>query len=246
MTSVLVLGGTGEARELAAALAEDSRFDVVSSLAGRVRDPRLPEGEVRVGGFGGPEGLVDWMRERGTDVLVDATHPFARRMTLSAVEAARAAGVHLLVLRRPGWTPEPGDDWRWVPSVQDAAGLLPELGRGVFLTTGRQDVSAFAGLDGHRFLLRCVDPPEPPLPRQLEVLCDRGPYTVEGELELLRSRDLDVVVTKDSGGRMTAAKLRAARELGLPVVVVRRPPPPEAPLVETAGEALAWLEVQAG
>ena len=130
--------------------------------------------------------------------------------------------------------------------MQDAAGLLPELGRGVFLTTGRQDVSAFAGLDGHRFLLRCVDPPEPPLPRQLEVLCDRGPYTVERELELLRSRDLDVVVTKDSGGRMTAAKLRAARELGLPVVVVRRPPPPEAPLVETAREAVAWLQDHAG
>lgn len=243
---VLVLGGTGEARELAGALAEHPRFEVVSSLAGRVRDPRVPEGEVRIGGFGGPEGLADWMREHATDVLVDATHPFAERMTRSAAEAAHATGIPLLVLRRPGWTPEPGDDWRWVPSVGAAAELLPELGRGVFLTTGRQDVSAFAGLDGHRFLLRCVDPPEPPLPRQLEVLLDRGPYTVDGELELLRSRALDVVVTKDSGGSMTAAKLRAARRLELPVVVVRRPPPPEAPLVAAPREALAWLEAHAG
>ncbi|MHA6797930.1 cobalt-precorrin-6A reductase [Bounagaea algeriensis] len=246
MSSVLLLGGTGEARELAGALAEHPRFDAVSSLAGRVRDPRLPEGEVRIGGFGGPAGLANWMRERGTDVLVDATHPFAQRMSTSAVQAAHAAGVRLLVLRRPGWTPGPGDDWRWVPSVRAAADLLPELGRGAFLTTGRQDVSAFAGLDDHHFLLRCVDPPEPPLPRQLEVLLDRGPYTLDGELELLRSRDLDVVVTKDSGGPTTAAKLRAARELGLPVVVVRRPPPPEAPLVETPRQAVAWLEAHSG
>jgi precorrin-6A/cobalt-precorrin-6A reductase len=244
---VLVLGGTGDARELAGALAGDPRFTVVSSLAGRVKDPRVPEGEVRIGGFGGPGGLADWLRDSGTEVLVDATHPFAQRMTSSAVEASRLAGVPLLVLRRPGWTEEPGDDWRWVPSVAEAAGALRGMGPcGVFLTTGRQDVSAFADLDEHRFLLRCVDPPEPPVPRQLEVLLDRGPFTLDGELHLLRSRDLDVVVTKDSGGGMTAAKLRAARRLGLPVVVVRRPEPPEAPLVETPRAALAWLEAHAG
>ena len=244
---VLVLGGTSEARELAAALSEHPRFAAVSSLAGRVREPRVPEGEVRIGGFGGPGGLATWLRDNGTDVLVDATHPFAQRMTSSAVEAARSAGVPLLVLRRPGWTEGPGDDWRWVRSVAEAADELRRMGpRGVFLTTGRQDVSAFADLDDLRFLLRCVDPPEPPVPRQLEVLLDRGPFTVDGELDLLRSRALDVVVTKDSGGGMTAAKLRAARQLGLPVVVVRRPDPPEAPLVETSRAALAWLEAHAG
>lgn len=243
---VLVLGGTGEARELAAALADDPRFDVVSSLAGRVRDPRVPEGEVRIGGFGGPAGLANWLHEHGTDVLVAATHPFAQRMTASAVEAAGAAGIPLLVLRRPGWIPEPGDDWRWVPSMPAAAEELRGVGRRVFLTTGRQDVSAFAGLDGHRFLLRCVDPPEPPLPRQLEVLLDRGPYTVDGELELLRSHDVDALVTKDSGGGMTSAKLHAARRLALPVIVVHRPEPPAAPLVETPRAAMAWLEAHAG
>lgn len=244
---VLVLGGTSEARELAAALAEHPRFAAVSSLAGRVRDPRVPEGEVRIGGFGGPEGLANWLRASGTEVLVDATHPFAQRMTSSAVEAARAANVALLVLRRPGWAEEPGDDWRRVPSVTAAADELRRTGPcGVFLTTGRQGVAAFADLDDHRFLLRCVDPPEPPVPRQLEVLLDRGPFTLDGELELLRSRGLDVVVTKDSGGGMTAAKLRAARQLGLPVVVVRRPEPPEAPLVETPRAAVAWLEGHAG
>lgn len=243
---VLVLGGTGEARELAAALADDPRFDAVSSLAGRVRDPRVPEGEVRIGGFGGPAGLASWLHEHGTDVLVAATHPFAQRMTASAVEAAGTAGIPLLVLRRPGWSPEPGDDWRWVPSMPAAAEALRGVGRRVFLTTGRQDVSAFAGLDGHRFLLRCVDPPEPPLPRQLEVLLDRGPYTVDGELELLRSHDVDALVTKDSGGGMTSAKLLAARRLALPVIVVRRPEPPAAPLVETPRAAMAWLEAHAG
>lgn len=243
---VLVLGGTGEARELAAALADDPRFDAVSSLAGRVRDPRVPEGEVRIGGFGGPAGLASWLHEHGTDVLVAATHPFAQRMTASAVEAAGTAGIPLLVLRRPGWSPEPGDDWHWVPSMPAAAEALRGVGRRVFLTTGRQDVSAFAGLDGHRFLLRCVDPPEPPLPRQLEVLLDRGPYTVDGELELLRSHDVDALVTKDSGGGMTSAKLLAARRLALPVIVVRRPEPPAAPLVETPRAAMAWLEAHAG
>jgi len=244
---VLVLGGTSEARELAAALAEHPRFAAVSSLAGRVRDPRVPEGEVRIGGFGGPEGLAAWLRERGTDVLVDATHPFAQRMTNSAVEAARAAGVRLLVLRRPGWTEEEGDDWRWVPSLPAAADALRDMGpRRVLLTTGRQEVAAFADLDEHHFVLRCVDPPDPPMPPRREVLLDRGPFTVDGERQLLRGRGLDVVVTKNSGGPMTAAKLRAARQLGLPVVVVRRPEPPAAPLVETPREAVAWLEDHAG
>lgn len=241
-TSVLVLGGTGEARRLAAELAARHEFRVVSSLAGRVQDPRVPRGTVRIGGFGGSRGLAEWLREQAIDVLVDATHPFAERMTTSAVEAARLAGIPLLVLRRPGWRPEPGDDWHWVSSLPAAAEELSHLGRRVFLTTGRQDVSAFAGLDDHDFLLRCVDPPEPPLPRSLEVLLDRGPYTVAGELELLRRHRVEVVVTKDSGGEMTVAKLVAARELGLPVVIVRRPPQPDAPSVDTVEAATTWLE----
>jgi precorrin-6A/cobalt-precorrin-6A reductase len=244
--NILVLGGTDEARRLAAALAGRPGTHLVSSLAGRVRNPKLPVGEVHEGGFGGPEGLAAWLAERRIDVVVDATHPFAARMTASAVEATAGAGVPLLILRRPGWQAGPGDDWRWVPSLAAAAELLPELGERVFLSTGRRSLPVFAGLDDLWFLARSVDPPEPPLPRRLEVLLSRGPFTVEGELALMREHRVDMLVTKDSGGEMTTAKLLAARELGLPVVIVRRSPPPGGvAAVETVEAAVAWLETAA-
>ena len=239
---VLVLGGTADARRLASALARRSDVHVVASLAGRVSEPSLPEGEVRVGGFGGPGGLLDWLRAERVAAVVDATHPFAHRITASADEAAAALGIPLLVLRRPGWRPEPGDDWRWVPSLAAAADALPVLGERVFLSTGRQGLSAFAGLDGHWFLVRSVEAPQPPMPRRAHVLLDRGPYTVDGEVELLRRHRIDVLVTKDSGGQATAAKLVAARRLGVPVVVVRRPPEPDVPAVETVDAAVSWLD----
>ncbi|MFC6581296.1 cobalt-precorrin-6A reductase [Planomonospora parontospora] len=245
--NVLVLGGTDEARRLAAALAGRAGTHVVSSLAGRVRDPKLPVGEVHEGGFGGPDGLAAWLAERRIGAVVDATHPFAARMTASAVEAVRRTGLPLLILRRPGWQAGPGDDWRRVPSLEAAAALLPALGERVFLTTGRRSLPVFADLDGLWFLARSVDPPEPPLPRRVEVLLSRGPFTREGELALMRGHRIDVLVTKDSGGQMTTAKLHAARELGLPVVVVQRPPAPGGvPAVPTVGEAVAWLETVAG
>jgi precorrin-6A/cobalt-precorrin-6A reductase len=236
---VLILGGTGEARRLAAALVKDG-VAVISSLAGRVSSPALPPGEVRIGGFGGAAGLAEWLRSERVTAVVDATHPFAATMTASAASVAASTGVPLLRLQRPGWTAQPGDDWRWVDSLQAAAAAVEGFGS-VFLTTGRQGLAAFAGLGG-RCLIRSVDPPSPPLPERATVVLARGPFAVEDEAELMREHDVDVVVTKDSGGAMTAAKLTAARSLGIPVVLVRRPPlPPGVPVVASVEEARAWV-----
>ncbi len=237
---VLVLGGTAEARELADALDADG-VPVVSSLAGRVNRPRLPAGEVRVGGFGGPEAMAQWLRDHRVSAVVDATHPFAERISASAARACPAAGVELLRLERPGWKERAGDRWHWVDGLAAAAELAPTLGQRVLLTTGRQGLAAFAGVESAWFLVRCVDPPEGALPPQSEVLLDRGPYELSGELALIDRHEIDVVVTKDSGGTHTSAKLDAARERGLPVVVVSRPPRPATPTVTVVTDALAWV-----
>ncbi|WP_030954072.1 cobalt-precorrin-6A reductase, partial [Streptomyces sp. NRRL S-481] len=197
---VLILGGTSEARRLAELLHGTPGLRLASSLAGRVASPRLPPGEVRVGGFGGVEGLAAWLREHRVDVLIDATHPFAGTISFHAARAAATAHVPLLALRRPGWVPVEGDDWHDAGSLEEAARLLPALGRRVFLTTGRMGLTAFAELDELWFLVRSVDAPEPPHPARMEVLLDRGPFTLDGERELLRRHRVDVVVTKDSGG----------------------------------------------
>ncbi|MGX2995795.1 cobalt-precorrin-6A reductase [Streptomyces sp. JNUCC 64] len=260
---VLILGGTAEARRLAALLTTDVAADaeagtatgagdggvpalrVTSSLAGRVAAPRLPPGEVRIGGFGGAEGLADWLVRERVDALVDATHPFAERMSFHAARAAAVTGVPLVALRRPGWAAVDGDDWRPVGSLAGAAALLPSLGTRVFLTTGRLGLAAFTGtpeLDRLWFLTRSVDPPEPPVPPRGEVLLDRGPFTLDGERELLAAHRIDVLVTKDSGGPATAPKLTAAREAGVPVVIVRRPPVPGGvPVVTGPEDAARWV-----
>ncbi|MFE7131846.1 cobalt-precorrin-6A reductase [Streptomyces sp. NPDC057638] len=239
---VLVLGGTTEARRLAELLEPLAGVEVTSSLAGRVAAPRLPVGAVRIGGFGGADGLARWLREHRVDALVDATHPFAGTMSHHAAEAAAAAGVPLVALRRPGWTAGPGDRWHPVDSLVGAAEVLPRLGERVFLTTGRSGLAHFAGLDGLWFLVRSVDAPEGVRPPRCELLLDRGPFDLEGERELLRRHRIDVLVTKDSGGAATAPKLTAAREAGVPVVVVRRPSVPEG-VPEVAGPegAVGWL-----
>ncbi|WP_406724161.1 cobalt-precorrin-6A reductase [Streptomyces sp. GD-15H] len=224
---VLVLGGTTEARELAAELTARPGVRVTTSLAGRVARPGAVAGGMRVGGFGGARGLADWLRDQGVTALVDATHPFAERITANAARAATATGVPLVVLRRPGWQPGPGDRWHPAPSLDAAAELLPRLGQRAFLTTGRLGLAAFARLTRLHFTLRSVEPPEPPVPPHMRVLLARGPFTVADETALLREHRIDVLVTKDSGGSATSAKLTAARDLGLPVVVVRRPPLPE-------------------
>jgi precorrin-6A/cobalt-precorrin-6A reductase len=242
---ILILGGTAEARELAARLDEEG-IPVTSSLAGRVANPRLPAGEVRVGGFGGPEGLAAWLTDHEVDAAVDATHPFAQHISANAAQAAPAAGVPLLRLERPGWRERPGDRWTWVPDLDAAAAAIPRLGRRVLLTTGRQGLGAFAGVAEPWFLVRCVDPPAGPMPPRHELLLDRGPYTLDGERALVERHAIDLVVTKDSGGAHTEAKLDVARELGLPVIVVRRPPRPDVPTAASVEAAVGWARAHAG
>ncbi|MEA5365453.1 cobalt-precorrin-6A reductase [Amycolatopsis sp., V23-08] len=235
---ILVLGGTAEARKLASVLT-DRGVRVVSSLAGRVARPRLPVGDVRVGGFGGPEGLAAYLRENGVRAVVDATHPFAERIGANAAKAAELTKIPLLRLARPGWEAGEGDLWHWADDLDDAARKLPDLGKRVFLTSGRQGLPAFAHLDDLWFLIRCVDPPEPPLPRHHELLLARGPYEVDSERKLLAR--VDVLVTKDSGGGLTSAKLTAARALRVPVLLVRRPPRPVTETAETVPGAVEWV-----
>ncbi|HUR75164.1 MAG TPA: cobalt-precorrin-6A reductase [Sporichthya sp.] len=241
MRTVLILGGTGEARTLAAALVADGSWRVVSSLAGRVSDPVLPAGEVRVGGFGGPDALADWIRAEHVTAVVDATHPFAARISASAAAAADAASVPLILLRRPPWKAGSADRWHRVPTMAAAATALAEVRGRVLLTTGRGGLDVFAHLP-HRFIIRTVDPPDPPLPADHVVLLSRGPYTLAGERALMAEHHVRTLVTKDSGGDMTVAKLTAARELGIAVVMVNRPePPPGVDAVTDPAAVLRWL-----
>jgi precorrin-6A/cobalt-precorrin-6A reductase len=242
MQTVLVLGGTAEARILAGLLV-DRGTPVVSTLAGRVQNPRLPPGEVRIGGFGGIPGLVSWLRASNVAAIVDATHPFASRITASAAAAATQLGLPIVLLRRPSWTPTTADNWTWVSSLLEAANSLSA--DRIFLTTGRQGLPAFAPCP-QWFLIRCVDPPPPPLPKRHHLLLARGPYTPAGELNLMRSHEIETLITKDSGGDQTSAKLTAARTLNLPVIMIRRPPTPDIPTVSTVAEALTWLDALAG
>jgi precorrin-6A/cobalt-precorrin-6A reductase len=244
--NVLLLGGTAEARRLAAAVGRAASVALTSSLAGAVAVPLLPEGDVRIGGFGGVEGLTAWLRDHRTAAVVDATHPFSTRMTATAIAATDALDIPLLVLRRPGWTAGPGDRWHRVADAAAAAALLPSLGERAFLAIGSGGLAAFAHLPGW-FLLRAIDPPPPPLPARHRLVIDRGPFTADAERALLREHRIEVLVCRDSGGDLTAAKLVAARELGLPVVMIDRPPAPTTvPTVETVDEAVVWLTSVAG
>ncbi len=216
-------------------------MDIVSSLAGRVRAPVLPVGQVRVGGFGGVDGLREWLGENEIDAVVDATHPFAGGMTANAARAAADAGLRVLHVRRPGWRERRGDRWIRVPDGKAAAEAIAGLGDRVFLTIGRQGVAAFAGA-GQWFLIRAIDPPEDAVPARYELLLARGPFALAEEIALLREHRIEVVVTKDSGGALTEAKLTAARTLGIPVVMIDRPPLPEGALqVENVAAARDWL-----
>jgi precorrin-6A/cobalt-precorrin-6A reductase len=243
---VLILGGTAEARALATALAGLPGVRPISSLAGRVAAPALPVGEVRIGGFGGAAGLTRWLATERIAAVVDATHPFAATISWSAAEAALATAIPILALRRPGWSQRPDDDWRRQPSVAAAAAALNSLPEWVFLTIGRTELAPFAGLDRHWFLIRSIEAPQPPLPARHEVLLARGPFSVRSEIELMRAHRIEVLVTKDSGGPLTEAKLVAARELRMPVLLVERPPVPDVPAVATVEQARDWVAALVG
>lgn len=245
---VLILGGTTEALALARALSGDTRFVACMSLAGRTRTPVLSALPTRIGGFGGADGLARFMREGRYDVLVDATHPFATRISGNAMLASHMAGVPLLGLRRPAWTQGPGDQWITVPDMAAAAQALGTVRQTVLLTIGRQDLHPFRAAPWHDYVVRSVDAPPPDLLPMARIITARGPFTLADERALLRDLGMTILVTKNSGGH--DAKLAAARELGITVVMVARPVAPhpdDAPmtLVADAAGALAWLQAHA-
>jgi precorrin-6A/cobalt-precorrin-6A reductase len=239
----LLLGGTTEARLLAERLAARPDLRVTLSLAGRTANPASLPVPVRTGGFGGAEGLAAYLRAERVAVLLDATHPYAARISANAHRAAQQAGVPMLALRRPAWQPTPEDDWREVADVAAACAALGTVPRRVFLALGRQEVAGFAAAPHHRYLIRSVDPIEPPLPMP-DVTCvtARGPFTLADDMALLAAHGIEAIVCKNSGGSASAAKLVAARARRLPVFLLARPALPDAPHVTGVDEALAWLD----
>ena len=241
---LLILGGTAEAAALAAAVLARfaGRARVTTSLAGRTRRPQPIAGNLRIGGFGGADGLVAYLAAERVDAVIDATHPFAAQISAQAEAACAAAGVKRLLLRRPPWQRHPLDRWIEVDDAAGAAAALPALGRRVWLTIGGRGLDTFAHLRTHHFLLRLVEPPAAPPPlATCEILLGRGPFNLENERRIIARHGIEVVVAKAAGGAATEAKLVAARERNLPVVMIRRPPPPPGPCVDSVSAALDWL-----
>jgi precorrin-6A/cobalt-precorrin-6A reductase len=237
--TIVILGGTAEARQLAAALVP-AGIDVVSSLAGRVSNPQLPVGRVRIGGFGGVAGLADYLRAEHAVAVVDATHPFAATIGTNAVLAARRSGLPLIRLDRPGWAGHPSaGSWTWVSDAAAARAAADSACR-PFVTTGRQSLADFAPWADREVLVRLVDPPTTPIPQRWTVMTSRGPYGYAAEYQILSEYAIDALISKDSGGTHTVAKLDAASDLGIPVVIVARPERPPATVVSTVVEAAAW------
>jgi precorrin-6A/cobalt-precorrin-6A reductase len=242
MMRVLILGGTGEATELAARVAIIPGIEAIASLAGRTREPSVPSGNVRIGGFGGVAGLVAYLRQMQIDVLIDATHPFANQISFNAAAAATEVGIPRLMLIRPAWEKIKGDRWIEVDSNTSAAAVLENEAKRVFLTVGRQELAAFAHLKDIWFLMRMIDPPgEDALVPPGVILCDRGPFALDNEKEILIQHNIDTIVSKNSGGDATYAKIIAARELGVQVVIVNRPAIPAGEQVTDIDSAVTWL-----
>ena len=237
---LLLLGGTTEASELARRLAGRADVAATLSLAGRTKNPAASPLPTRTGGFGGVAGLSAYLREDRIDALIDATHPFAAQMSAHAIAAAQAAGVPLAVLTRPEWREQAGDDWREVGSAEEAARVLGEAPRRVLLTVGRLSAGAFAAAPQHHYVLRSIDAPDDP-PPGAEIVLARPPFARDDEIALMRAHAIDIVVTKNAGGEATRAKIDAARALGLPVVMIRRPPLLARTVLRDVEAALDWI-----
>ncbi len=236
MKRLLILGGTGEAVGLARAA--EPAFDVTTSLAGVTRDPVLPPGEVRRGGFGGSDGLAAYLRAHGIDAVIDATHPFAAGMSCNAVTACARTGIPLLRLTRPAWTRQARDDWIEAPDAESAAAAI--TADRVFLTTGLRDLDAFTACRDVWFLVRSIERPAQVPLACYELIQARGPFDTAAETDLMRRHRIETLVAKNSGGDATYAKIAAARALGLPVIMIARPALPDAETVNNVGAALAW------
>jgi precorrin-6A/cobalt-precorrin-6A reductase len=240
--NVLILGGTAEAAELAAYLVRLPALAVISSLAGRTTAPKLPPGEVRIGGFGGVDGLAAYLQSAAIDLVVDATHPFAENISRNAASAVQITGIPLLVLRRAPWPRVAGDVWHEVHDVHQAVEFIGTQTRRVLLAIGRQQAAQFAACLNAWFLIRCIDSPGGPLPVRHEVLLERGPFDLKHERDIFRAHSIDLIVSKNSGGAAAYAKIEAARELSVPVLMIGRPELPHSLRVETVLEALRWIE----
>jgi precorrin-6A/cobalt-precorrin-6A reductase len=240
---ILILGGTAEARVLAERLARRGGLDVTLSLAGRTAAPARQAVPVRVGGFGGPDGLADYLKRERIDVLIDATHPYASIISANAATAARAADISLIALQRPAWTPIAGDRWTEVKDVAAALDVLGRTAKRVFITLGRNELAPLQSAPQHFYLIRSVDPIEPPLALpHAHYVTARGPFAEADERALMTAQRIDVVIAKNSGGTATYGKIAAARALGIAVIILRRPPAPEMAAVHSVDEALRALD----
>jgi len=241
--NILILGGTAESRTLAGSLAVTGRFDVTLSLAGRTARPLAQPAPMRSGGFGGAEGLARYLRDKTIDVLIDATHPYADVISANAARAAALTGVPLVALRRAAWEKVSGDQWIEVESIAAAVAALGQAPRRVFLALGRKEIAPFAEAPQHTYLVRSVDPVDPPLAVPHAIyLTARGPFSEAEDRALLERHRIDVIVAKNSGGDATYGKIAASRALHLPVIMLQRPSLPEVEAVETVDDVLAWLD----
>jgi precorrin-6A/cobalt-precorrin-6A reductase len=243
MSRVLILGGTTEARGLAERLAKRADLEIVLSLAGRTMSPAPQPVPVRRGGFGGAAGLAHYLIGQRIDAMVDATHPYAKIMSANAAAAARTSGIAFVALRRPAWLAVGGDRWDEAADVGEAVRKLGDRPRRVFVALGRNELTPFVNAPQHFYLIRSVDPVDPPLPLpRAAYVRGRGPFSEADDRVLLVDHAIDIVVAKNSGGAASYGKIAAARALGIPVIMLRRPSAPEAPAVETLDDAIAWLD----